>query len=94
MSRHSPSYQDWATRTMEQLKADRVTQGDIAKKADVHQPYVTLVLRGVIPGRDVAARIGEALCGDAEEGLIRAGFLPDRYRHTVLQIHNLMKGKE
>lgn len=86
MSRYCDSYKQWVNdcRVKRNLKWTK-----IAKAVGIDGSYVYLIRdEGIIPSRKVSALIGQTLCNDPEEGMIRAGYVPDRYIAALLAMHH------
>jgi len=86
VSRFCKTYKKWVNDC--RVKR-RLTRARIAQSASIDNSYVTMIARdGMIPSREVSAAIGQTLCNDPEEGMIRAGYVPDRYIPALLAMHH------
>lgn len=71
------TWSTWLSEALIKAAATGINQNSVASAAGVDASYLAHMKRGIIPRRDMAEAIGEAL-GRREEALLMAGYLPHR----------------
>lgn len=71
---------NWITKA---LASSKISKGKLAEMADFNASYLSLMVKGTIPRRQVVQALGKAL-GKEHEALLMAGYVPHRGFITAL----------